>query len=276
MSLTIDLRLCWGFSVKTPLVSKVQHAYSSPPPPTTIIGAISKPLCVMGKTGELITVSQMGKAVIGSSAELYKDIFASASAFFVEEEGGEKRVGKYWEDIVRYQILQFQRPSRRGDPLYRFNVVPTGKIYMPSGLLTLGLLVKEELAEEKLGKDWEHKLLVAANSITALGSKEGIVSVEQADLRKAVMIGREYRTRFYHPKRLVEDVLEYGGGPYALSGVYTESFWALDYRWVGEPETEEYIIPGSRDPVSSCWMRIKLAERHDAYRVGDDGLAVFE
>ncbi|MEN3047868.1 MAG: type I-A CRISPR-associated protein Cas5a [Candidatus Caldarchaeales archaeon] len=276
MSLTIDVRLCWGFSVKTPLVSKAQHAYSSPPPPTTIIGAVSKPLCVMGRKGEIIAVPRKGESTLGSSAELYKDIFASASAFFTVEEDGERHIGKYWEDIVRYQTLQFQKPVRRSLPRYRFNVVPAGKVYMPSGLMRLGLLVREESAEEMLGKDWEHSLLVAANSITAIGSKESIVSVEGADLRKAAVAGREFKTHYYHPKRLVEEVLEYGGGPYDLSGVYTESFWAVDYLWAGEPESEMYVVPGSRDPVSSCWMRIRLTNGSEAYKVGEDGLAVFK
>lgn len=276
MSLTVDVRLCWGFSVKTPMVSKAQHAYSSPPPPTTIIGAISKPLCVMNEAGELITVPLGKKVRMASSAELYKNIFASASAFFVEEEDGKKQIGKYWEDKVRYQILQFQKPQRRGEPQYRFNVVPAGKIYMPSGLLTLGLLVREDVAEEKLGKDWEHRLLMAANSITSLGSKEGIVVVENADLGKAEPAGREFRTRYYHPKRLVGEVIELDGGPYALTGVYTELFWELDYYWGGEPKAEEYVVPGSRDPVSSCWMKLRLVEGAEAYKVRDDGLAVFK
>ncbi|MDW8074054.1 MAG: type I-A CRISPR-associated protein Cas5a [Nitrososphaerota archaeon] len=276
MSLTIDVRLCWGFSVKTPFVSKAQHAYSSPPPPTTVIGAISKPLSVMNKAGELTTVTLEKKVRIASSAELYKNIFASASAFFVEQEDGKQQIGKYWEDIVRYQTLQFQKPERRGEPKFRFNVVPAGKIYMPSGLVTLGLLVKEDVAEEKLGKDWEHKLLVAASMITSLGSKEGIVVVENVDLRKTEAAGREFRTRYYHPKRLIGEVMALEGGPYALTGIYTELFWELDYHWGDEPKTEEYVIPGSREPVSSCWMKLRLVEGAEAYKVREDGLAVFK
>ncbi len=273
MALCIKARLCWGFSIKTPMVSKTQHAFSIPPP-TTIIGAVTRRLAMMKGFGEVVHLTGESD-VLASPTELFKKIFRSASAYIMESEDG-PRLGKYWEDIVRYQIFKFQKPNRRMDPALRYNIVPSGKVYMPSGLINFGLLVREDYAEEILGKDWETIIIEAAYSVTNIGSKESIVSIEDVSLEKTVKIDREYKTRYYHPKRLVTDVLSVDPAPYALEGTYIERFWKIDYLWGVEPDGEEYIVPGSRDPIISCLMKIRLVSDAEAYKIGDDGLAVFE
>jgi CRISPR-associated protein Cas5a/b/c len=271
MSLRVELVFAWGYSVKSKKVSKAQHAHVLPPP-TTLIGALSKGLAKTLGRGEII--ESQGK--LASPAKDYASMFEAASAYveFVKDDA--TGFGKYWEDPLRYQILQFQKPHRRADPTYRFGLVPAGKVYCPSAKMVLGYLVNEVIAGKILGAEWYRQLINAAYSITHIGSKESITAVEKVELKGTEPIkSGELETRFYLPAFAVAEVIDVEQGPYGLGGTYIESFWKIGYEWGVEQQSIDYIVPGSRDPVISCKMKVKPAPNVESYMVGEDGLTVF-
>jgi len=270
ISLRIELVFAWGYSIKAKKVAKAQYAHSLPPP-TTLIGAISKGLAKASGRGEILLTD--GKLM--SPAATYATIFKYASAFLQPELDSKRGIGKYWEDPLRYQILQFQKSGRRADPTYRFGLLPTGKVYCPSAKMVVGYLVDEASAEHLLGADWDKRLTSAAYSITHIGAKESITTVEDVELTEADIIkDREFETRFYIPAKAVEDILDVETGPYGLGGTYVESFWNVGYEWGVEQNDIEYIVPGLRDPIISCRMRVKPVKGVLSYMVGEDGVAV--
>ncbi|MEM4334166.1 MAG: type I-A CRISPR-associated protein Cas5a [Nitrososphaerota archaeon] len=272
ISILLHLTLAWGYSIKVAKVAKDQHAHSLPPP-TTLIGAVVKQLAKRDGAGEVAVVG----GLLSSSAQKYADLFRAASSYLdpssiLESKTG---IGKYWEDPLRYQVLQFQKKKRRGDPKYRFNIVPAGKVYCPGSRLVAGYLVDKSIAEKMLGPEWRRKILDACYGVTCLGAKEGRVSVEDVELNEAKQLGSgEFITRFYHPVHLIQEVLDITDKIYGMGGTYVERFWTKSYIWGEEPSTEEYLIPGTRDPVLSCRMRVIPSTGVRVYGVGDDGLAV--
>jgi CRISPR-associated protein Cas5a/b/c len=270
MSLRVELQFAWGYSVKAKKVSKAQHAHSLPPP-TTLIGAISKGLAKIQGKGEILFTGKKS----ASQAAVYATFFKAASAFLISDTGGSPGIGKYWEDPGRYQILQFQKPTRRGLTEYRFGLVPAGKVYCPSTKMIVGFLVDEDEAKKVLGADWDKTLLSAAYSTTHIGAKESITAVEDVTFGEAELIKNgEFETRFYLPADAVE-VLSVDTCPYGLGGTYVESFWKIGYEWGVEQQTVDYIVPGSRDPVTSCRMHVRVARNIKSYMVGEDGLTIF-
>jgi len=270
MSLRINLELAWGYSVKAKKVAKAQYAHPLPPP-TTLIGALSKGLARASGKGEIM----MSGGKLASQTAAYADMFKYASAFLLPETENLTGFGKYWEDPLRYQILHFQKPHRRGDPTYRFGLIPAGKVYCPSAKMVVGYLVDEAVARNVLGEEWENKLIYAGYSVTCIGAKESITAVEKVELSEATIItDGEFETRFYIPARAVADIVDVKAGPYGLGGTYVESFWDIGYEWGVERKDVEFIVPGIRDPVISCRMKVKPAKGSLSYMVGEDGIAI--
>jgi len=271
ISLRVELVFAWGYSVKAKKVSKAQHAHALPPP-TTLIGAISKWLAKTLGKGEI--VESEGK--LASTTKDYAHMFKAASAFIEPNTDGSASFGKYWEDPLRYQILQFQKSHRRADPNYRFGLVPAGKVYCPSAKMVIGYLVDESVAMQVLGANWDRQLVNAAYSITHIGAKESIVAVEEVKLSASdPIIDGEFDTRFYLPADSVAEVIHVWPGPYRFVGTYVESFWKIGYEWGVELQSVDYIVPGSRDPLFSCRMKVKPARHVESYMVEEDGLTVF-
>jgi len=268
--LLIQARLAWGFSIKRPFVSKGQPSYTTFPP-TTLIGAISYPLAKIKGSGELII--KRGK--IYSVAEEFKDIFKAASAIITQEKR-DAPSGVYWEDINRYQILQFQKDVRRGDPMFRFGTVPSGKVMGPGSMVRIIYLVDEEEARNVLGSSWDQILIEAGYSITRIGSRESIVSVEKVDLGEPVMMVNELCTRYPHPK----DIIQTGFTPKECpdkeyNGWYEEVFWDNTYEWRDILTYRTFIVPGTRNPVFNGWIRIRLKDGVKGYLIEEDGIAEF-
>ncbi|GBC71631.1 hypothetical protein HRbin02_01416 [Candidatus Calditenuaceae archaeon HR02] len=270
------VRFAWGFSVKAPKEAKAQSAYSVPPP-TTLIGAVSKHLSSSSGLGETVVYQVSKKEVIASAASRFSSVFRAASAFYDNERSGRFPLGKYWEDQIRYQVLQFQKPTRRGLPQFRFNLIPAGKVYFPGGEMVVGLLGSEEEVRKTIGDQWAVKLRDACYAVTSIGSKEGIVEVEEVEVMESLSpISGEFETRFYQRMDLIEEVLEidYGSAPYGLAGAYVERFWEMGYGWGVQQRPVEYIVPGRRDPVTSCRIRVRPTRNAAVYLVGKDGIAV--
>lgn len=270
MGLKLELTVAWGYSIKAKKVAKSQHSHPLPPP-STLIGAIAKGLAQQDNSGETILTNRK----LASRVQHYSHIFKAASTYLDTGPNGLPYMGKYWEDPIRYQILQFQREERRHLPNYRFNIVPAGKVYSPSSRLVVGYLIDEAAAKKTLGEQWENRLRAAAYMVTHLGSKESIVAVEGVELMEAPKYdGQNFETRFYQKATLVRDAQVVDRGPYGLGGIYVETFWETDYTWGAEPANVEYIVPGSRDPVTSCRMTVTPGPRTDVYLVGGDGIVI--
>ncbi|MCS7110116.1 MAG: type I-A CRISPR-associated protein Cas5a [Candidatus Caldarchaeum sp.] len=272
-SVLLRVTFAWGFSVKVPKEAKSQAAFSLPPP-TTIIGAVTRGLAVEEHRGEI--VEKDGKLI--SAAAEFLEIFKSASAFVDVRaiQSKEAALGKYSEDPIRYQIHQFQKPDRRKSPDHRYNIIQAGKIYSPSMSLVLGLIGDEKNAEKKLGFDWRRKIEKACYGVTYVGAKESIVSVEDVvvDASPRRLTG-DFRTRFYHPRHVVKEVVKVEPSLWTLGGTYVERFWRWEYEWGEEPPLEEYLVPGNREPVLSNYVVLKTTPGIEVFEVGEDGLAVF-
>jgi CRISPR-associated protein Cas5a/b/c len=267
------MRLAWGFSVKVPKEAKAQSAYSIPPP-TTLIGAICRYLAISQGLGETVVYEQKRKKMMASAVSRFVPMFRSASAFYEYVSEDTRSLGKYWEDPLRFQVLQFQKKVRRGEPKYRFNLVPAGKVFFPGGIVVAGLLGSKDEAMKVLGDRWADTLRNACYAVTCLGSKEGIVEVEEVEIIRSINTKRgEFETRFYQRRDLVKEVVPCSAS-FGLSGTYVERFWKIGYEWGEHQEQVEYVVPGTRDPVTSCRMRARPVDNAVVCEVGDDGILV--
>jgi CRISPR-associated protein Cas5a/b/c len=272
----MKMRLAWGFSVKVPKEAKAQSAYSIPPP-TTLIGAVCRYLAVSQGLGEIVTYEEKRKKKLASAVSRFAPMFRAASAFYEHVQQEKTRsIGKYWEDPLRFQVLQFQKKVRRGEPEYRFNLVPAGKVFFPGGIVVAGLLGSEEEAVKVLGSRWAETLRDACYAVTCLGSKEGIVEVLEVEVMRSVNTKRgEFETRFYQRRDLVKEVeVVQRSAFFGLFGTYVERFWEVGYEWGEHQEQVEYVVPGTRDPVTSCRMIVRPVDNAVVCEVGEDGILV--
>ena len=197
-ALVVRVRFLWGFSIRRPSVSKAQPSYSTIPP-TTLIGALSAPIAVSKKYGEVVA---RGKSIYSAST-IAMDFVAAASLTF-EERRGRAPVGIYWEDLNRYAIHQFQRRERRAKRESMFGAIGVGKIYAPDAIAKIVYILDTAKARSVLGDTWRSDLIRYAYQITRIGSKESLVAVEDARLARVKPVGREFCTSLYQPLEYLE------------------------------------------------------------------------
>ncbi|MCY0860746.1 MAG: type I-A CRISPR-associated protein Cas5a [Sulfolobaceae archaeon] len=233
----VTLKLHWGFSVSYPSVSKSKPSFLLPPP-STLKGALS-----FGK--------YRGKDVINgkySPAKEFEDMLAYARY-------SDDTVASYSEDVVRNLVMYFQRPERRAERRYWFNIVPTGKVISPSGKI-IAVFITDQLSREELEKlSW---------SIVRLGSKESIVSVEEVEIGEAKPISSRVKTRYYFPASASVDP------SYAPLLVYVD-FWEGGYEFGKEYTPVRYAIPLQRFPIASVEVAVDAKK---AYEVGGEYVVV--
>lgn len=233
----IILKLHWGFSIVLPSASKSKPAVFLPPP-TTLIGALS-----YGKYRGLDTMTISNR--LGSPA--YNLPKVRATARFSDDVAG----GAYVEDIVRNVIMYFQRPTkeRRLNPKYMHGIVPTGKVYVPNSDIMV-VYITDSMTKEELEKlSW---------SITRLGCKECLVSVEDVEVGEAKRVSGRMRTKYYFP-----DIVRVLGGNFD----YVD-FWDEDgFIWGKEGKRTRYVLPITRYPLRSVEVTVEAKE---AYEVGGE------
>lgn len=270
LALTIKARYHWGFWVRVPGTSKFQATLPIPPP-TTIIGALAYPLARRGVLsyqgvrweGEVLLDKKLGP--MSPAGLLEKYIYATAS-FDIDQS-----MGYMWDDLNKFVTLLFQETTKGTDEeeavggrrylmKYRTGALPAGKVYYPSGVLSMVLLVDEGLREIVPGK-LEDELRMAAWQITRVGSKESIVSVEEVQLSEAKPLEeRRVRTRYYFPARLGE----------VEGRFFRESFWSGGWGRSTGLRREEYIIPGSKVPLKSEEVEVSLTGEGRAFKVNGE------
>ncbi len=228
----VSLRLHWGFSVVKPGSAKAKQSFYLPPP-TTLIGALSY--------GEFrgIDTAKFGQLQGSPAYEYYANVKATAK--LVSE-------ATYSEDIIKNVISYFQRKKRWTDPKYIYGVIPTGKVYMPNGEI-VAIYVTNSLTKEKLEKlSW---------SITRIGCKECLVSVESVEIGEAKKVSGKVKTCYYFPSN-VKIVGSKGFTEYA-------NFWDQNgYLWSKEGSLVKYVLPLRLYPLASREVEV---EANEAYEV---------
>ena len=230
----VFLKFHWGFSVVKPTAAKAKSAFYLPPP-TTLIGALSY---YKFRGIDTDNVGKLG----GSPAYRLKGVKATAKLL---------SYGTYIEDVVRNIVSYFQRPERRLDPNYKFNVVPTGKVYSPGGIMVV-VYVTDSLSAKALEKmSW---------GIIRIGCKECLVSVEDVEIGEAKRVSGAVNTSYYFPDTV--KIIE--GDEFAEYVM----FWDENaYLWGKEGRPIRYVLPLRTYPLSSKEVKVEAKE---AYQVGDE------
>ncbi|MCF8884323.1 MAG: type I-A CRISPR-associated protein Cas5a [Candidatus Nezhaarchaeales archaeon] len=275
LGLLVRAEYHWGYWVRTPFSSKFQASLPLPPP-TTLVGALASSLVkrnllrdLDGKTvsGEIIFVEiktgKKRKVDFRSPASILDDALLNASAAL-----SNGRRAFIMDDLNRYVTLLFQEKTqgRRYLPKYRTGAIYCSKIYYPSGIMDIAYLFDYSKLEKIIEGDPVKALIEAGWSIDRIGSKESIVTIRKVSCRKfdeSMILRGSTKTRFYFPSRFGK-VLE---GDY-----YTEIFWRRGWGRYDEPIFEEYILPGSRSPVTSTEI---LVEAESYIKLDEDVVIVF-
>ncbi|MBS7287543.1 MAG: type I-A CRISPR-associated protein Cas5 [Candidatus Freyarchaeota archaeon] len=277
LALTVRARYHWGFWVRTPGTSKFQGALPIPPP-TTILGALTYPLAKMGvlslrgvrQEGDVVFDSKKG---IMSPAGILEDHVYAVARF-----DPVNSFGYVWDDLSKCVTLLFQETTKSTDEekavggrryimKYRTGALPVGKVYYPSGRISMVLLVKES-AREIVAGSLEDELRKAAWQMTRVGSKESIVSVEEVLVSKANPLDdRVVRTRYYFPARL---------GSVEEGDYYREAFWSGGWGRGVALRREEYIVPGSKIPLMSGEVKVSLLSGGRAFEANGEVVVGYE
>lgn len=260
MLLHIRTRFHWGYSVKCPFSSKGQPAFALPPP-NTLKGALLKGL--MNNLETIYTLIKKGKLNLTSSASLMKFIRAASCRFEYERD----EVASEWMDINRYIVLHFQRRERRASVKYRFDAISSGKVLAPCRTFHVLYLIDEDNIRSVLGDSWKQSLIRSAWSITRIGSKESIVSIEDVKLNDSWPINQSVvKTSYYFPSEAKESIENHN---------YDEiEFWD-DGFGTKEPEPVRYIIPGKvRGFIKSDTIEVRLSSKGLAYTDGENVLVI--
>lgn len=235
----VFLRLHWGFYVSYPQAAKARPSFYLPPP-TTLIGALS-----YGKYRGIDTKVFKGK--LGSPAiEFAIEFKVKAAASFAPD-----FAGGYSEDIIRNVVMYFQRKERRNNPKYRYNVIPTGKVYAPNQIIKV-VYVADMKREELEKLSW---------SITRLGCKECIVSVENVEIGEAKRVRGSVKTSYYFPANVTIPESE-------RKKVIVVNFWDENgFVWGRTGTPISYMIPIIDYPLKVREVEVKANE---AYEVGGE------
>jgi len=268
LGLTIKAEYHWGYWIRVPYSSKLQLSLPLPPP-TTLLGALASGLVREGLlkgpnggklSGELfitsIKVGRKGRVDFRSPASLLDDALITASAAL-----SDKKYAFITEDVNRHVTLLFQKeiPEKVGEervprrylPEYRTGAICCGKIYYPSGPIEAAYLFDLTKLENVVDGDPAHALEIAAWNINRIGSKESLVTIKKVSCIKLSKsdIGRGViETKFYFPS---------SAGRALREPFYTEVFWRRGWGRLDPPIFEEYVIPGSRTPISSSEIPVE-------------------
>jgi len=283
LGLRIKAEYHWGYWIRVPYSSKLQLSLPLPPP-TTLLGALASGLVKEGLlkgpnggklSGELlitsIKVGRRGRVDLRSPASLLDDALITASAAL-----SDKRYAFVTEDVSKYVTLLFQakimeevgeeRIPRRYLPKYRTGAICCGKIYYPSGPIEAAYLFDLTKLENMVDEDPAHALEIAAWNINRIGSKESLVTIKKVscmELSKSDIGKGVVKTKFYFPS---------SAGRALSDPFYTEVFWRRGWGRLDPPIFEEYVIPGSRTPISSSEIPVEAEAYVD---LGDEVRLIF-
>lgn len=189
IALRVEGEFHWGFSVRYSGPSAAAQSYPVPPP-TTLLGALARGLAnseAIWRNGSLwsstIILLDYAKAVTFRYMKCSSHIVALPAPY---------------TDLIRlFRAPYIRKDHRRPEERDRwFGVAGFGKIYAPITAFEIVYIFDKGV----LKSFPEEKLLHAALSITNLGSKESLVSIQRAELGIAQETRSEYViTEFYFP-----------------------------------------------------------------------------
>ncbi|MEM1995329.1 MAG: CRISPR-associated protein Cas5 [Nitrososphaerales archaeon] len=263
LGLRVELTFHWGFWVRAPFTSRYQETLTIPPP-TTLIGALAEPLIhfglLNGVKGEVVK-TDLG---VSSAAAILDSAIPAVSFYF-----NEKQAGFTYEDTNKYITLHYHQlvpekdektgtllGKRRYLPQYRMGALRVGKVSMPNGGGTACYIIDLNEARKLLVDNPEECFLKAASNITRVGSKESIVSVSRAEILPNLNVLKpplEVRTKCYFPYKLAEASSE-------PREFYIEKFWRGGWSRKDKLIFEDYIIPGTRVPISTKPTNFKIVD----------------
>ena len=268
LGLIIKAEYHWGYWIRVPYSSKLQSSLPLPPP-TTLLGALASSLVRGGFLkgpdggklfGEMlvtsIKVGRRERVDFRSPASLLDDALITASAAL-----SDKRYAFITDDINKYVTLLFQaktmeevdgeRVPRRYLPKYKAGAIYCGKVYYPSGPIEAAYLFDFAKLEKVIDGDPAHALEMAAWNINRIGSKESLATIRKVscmELSKSDISKGVVETKFYFPS---------SAGKVLVGLFYTEVFWRRGWGRHDPPIFEEYVIPGSRTPISSSEIQVE-------------------
>lgn len=257
LGIRIEGEYHWGYWVRIPGTSKQQSTLPLPPP-TTLIGALTFPLAREERlkdkrnqnkiSGETLFNLVGGLFEPRSVASVFEDAVIGASILI----NGRAMM---WEDINKYTTVHFQTTTksnpeekaaggRRYLDKYRSGAINSGKVFYPKGKATLFYVINEELISHAILPPWDKHLEEASWEISRIGSKESIFSVANVKfIELSCKSERHVRTKLYFPAT--------AGEIDSSEKAYRLTFWRGGWGRNDAPVFKEYIIPGSRSPISS-------------------------
>ncbi|MDJ0272446.1 MAG: type I-A CRISPR-associated protein Cas5a [Candidatus Caldarchaeum sp.] len=238
----------WGLYINYHAFTKSRPALKTIPP-TTLIGALAQPIALKNNWAE--------NSESNSSAEkirpLFKGIYLSQNLPLIEYNDLSK--------IFSYDVDEKQ---------IRTDAAAVSKIYRGKGSaddrVKIVYLFEEQEARKLFGVGWEEMLLEAAWSITRLGARESIVSVDKVTLGDVDLLNQKTaQTVYYFPYYMQSSVQ----GSYLVANV-------VDWRktsigeYLGKP-TVNLIVPYDDERKRVSPLRVNLMDEI-VYRVGDEEL----
>ncbi|MCE4599080.1 MAG: type I-A CRISPR-associated protein Cas5a [Desulfurococcales archaeon] len=194
VGLTATIELGWGLSINYYHSTRGRQSLHVIPP-TTLIGALSYPLAKLMRWPETSKGDSTASRLIGIIKGVYYSILQGALIPYTE-------IGKIWF----YKVKTKEALS---------DAVGIQKLYSkPQTKIKIIYIVKVSEARKLLGDEWRRILTSAAYSITRVGSKESIVSVDSIDICKIGLDGGD-KTRYTVPLYNVEGI----EGEYTISEV---------------------------------------------------------
>ena len=186
--LYVRAKLSWGFACRLVPFGKSRMTMKAPPP-STLLGALAYPLArsldwsevLLGDGKEVSGADRVRKFVVSAHAKLSSSLAVKA-------------------DINRVFWFDFQRKEVKTDAIALERVYASPATGAREGRMELIYIVKPGLAEGVLGEKWASLLEAGGWSLTRVGQKEGLISVEYVKLAEArVLEDNKVKTDFYFP-----------------------------------------------------------------------------
>lgn len=237
----------WGWSVRHPGLS----AGGAPlplPPPSTLVGALSKGLGRILGLGELSNNRMGKKTLITSTTYAFARYLLAAGARLTSEIPTvgirSKAVGAPTRVMQRILQHPYMRPENRRNMDLAFGVEAFGLVMAPAAIMEILLVFKDQILEIA-----ERGALEAgARSITHIGAREGLVTIIDASVDE-VIESTGGRSLYYTPATAVK----------RQRGGFIISFWdprdpAAYSRMRRQAKKMEFIVPSGMGGKSTTMV----------------------
>ncbi len=179
-TLLVKARPVWGFTVKYPSQSAAQETLPYPPP-STLIGALASGYA------RLLSLPEKDGDKTSLTVRLLDYVRYATICI--------RGYGVKQSDPHRNIVIGFQRKERRRNPRYWYGLQAMGKVYFPDAEARIVYIVEDEQVDT---------LAKAAWNILYLGSKEGLITVEEVKVIDIEVVDDDYgETCYMTPKDLV-------------------------------------------------------------------------